>query len=111
MSTLSNLETGRGQAKPPSVRGTPDTIPGVRSSQTGVLVRYVATQGMNWYVFRASYSRKDEASDYIVEDSTFANISKRYARDTVNGKSRKVFPPYPLIFFSYMQRRGWQRRM
>ncbi len=41
MSTLSNVETRRGEAKPPSIRLTPETIPEAQSSKTGVSVRYV----------------------------------------------------------------------
>ena len=102
MSTLSNVETRRGEAKPPSVRVAPDTIPEARSSQTGVSVRYVPTPGMSWYVFRASYGREDKASDYIVEDGTFVYIAKRYARKTVNGKQKKVLETLiPNLLFVY----------
>ena len=102
MSTLSNVETGRGQAKPPSVRVAPDTIPEARSSQTGVSVRYVPTPGMSWYVFRASYGREDKALDYIVEDGTFVYIAKRYTRKTVNGKQKKVLETLiPNLLFVY----------
>ena len=102
MSTLSNVETGRGQAKPPSVRIAPDTIPEAKSSQTGVSVRYVPTPGMSWYVFRASYGREGKASDYIVEDGTFVYIAKRYARKTVNGKQKKVLETLiPNLLFVY----------
>lgn len=87
---LSNVETGRGQAKPPSFRVAPETIPEAKSSQTGVSVRYVPTPDKSWYVFRASYGREDRASDYIVEDGTFVYIAKRYTRKTVNGKQKKV---------------------
>ena len=90
MSTLSNVETGRGQAKPPSVRVAPDTIPEAKSAQTGVSVRYVPTPDKSWFVFRASYGREDKSSDYIVEDGTFVYIAKRYVRKTVNGKQKKV---------------------
>ena len=90
MSTLSNVETGRGQANPPSVRVAPDTIPEAKSSQTGASVKYVPTPDKSWYVFRASYGREDWASDYIVEDGTFVYIAKRYVRKTVNGKQKKV---------------------
>lgn len=102
MSTLSNVETGRGQAKPPSVRVAPDTIPEAKSSQTGVSVKYVPTPGMSWYVFRASYSREDKASDYIVEDGTYVYIAKRYARKSVNGKQKKVLETLiPNLLFVY----------
>ena len=102
MSTLSNVETRRGEANPPSVRVAPDTIPEARSSQTGVSVRYVPTPGMSWYVFRASYGREDKASDYIVEDGTFVYIAKRYALKSVNGKQKKVLETLiPNLLFVY----------
>ena len=90
MSTLSNVETGRGQATPPSVRVAPETIPEAKSSRTGVSVRYVPAPDKSWYVLRASYGREDKASDYIVEDGTYVYIAKRYARKSVNGKQEVV---------------------
>ena len=102
MSTLSNVETGRGQANPPSVRVAPDTIPEAKSSQTGVSVKYVPTPDKSWYVFRASYGREDRASDYIVEDGTFVYIAKRYVRKSVNGKQKKVLETLiPNLLFVY----------
>ncbi len=102
MSTLSNVETRRGEAKPPSVRVASDTIPEARSSQTGVSVKYVPTPGMSWYVFRASYGREDKASDYIVEDGTFVYIAKRYTRKIVNGKQKKALETLiPNLLFAY----------
>ena len=101
MSTLSNVETGRGQTNPPSVRAlqsmettedllTPDTIPEAKSSQTGVSVRYVPYENKHWYVLRSSYGREDKAADYIAEDGTYVYIAKRYARKIVNGKQKMV---------------------
>ena len=102
MSTLSNVETRRGEAKPPSVRLTTDTIREALSSQTGVSVRYVPAPDKRWYVFRASYGREDRASDYIVEDGTFVYIAKRYVRKTVNGKQKKVLETLiPNLLFVY----------
>lgn len=102
MSTLSNVETGRGQANPPSVRVAPDTIPEAKSSQTGVSVRYVPAPDKRWYVFRASYGREDKAFDYIVADGTFAYIAKRYTHKSVNGKQKKVLETLiPNLLFVY----------
>ena len=102
LNTLSNVETGRGQANPPSVRLALDTIPEAKSSQTGVSVRYVPAPGKRWYVLRASYGREDKASDYIVEDGTFVYIAKRYTRKTVNGKQKKVLENLiPNLLFVY----------
>ena len=102
MSTLSNVETRRGEANPPSVRVAPDTIPEARNSQTGVSVRYVPTPDKRWYVLRASYGREDRASDYIIEDGTFVYIAKRYTRKAVNGKQKKVLETLiPNLLFVY----------
>lgn len=102
MSTLSNVETGRGQAKPPSFRVAPETIPEAKSSQTGVSVKYVPTSDKSWYVFRASYGREGKASDYIVEDGTYVYIAKRYTRKSVNGKQKKVLETLiPNLLFVY----------
>ena len=102
MSTLSNVETRRGEAKPPSVRLAPDTIPEAKSSKTGVSVRYVPDRNKSWFVFRASYGREDKASDYIIEDGTFVYIPKRYSRKRVNGKQKKVLETLiPNLLFVY----------
>ena len=102
MSTLSNVETGRGQAKPPSVRVAPETIPEAKSSRTGVSVRYVPAPDKSWYVLRASYGREDKASDYIVEDGTYVYIAKRLVRQMVNGKQEKVLETLiPNLLFVY----------
>ena len=102
MSTLSNVETGRGQAKPPSVRFAPDTIPEAKSSKTGVSVEYMPDKDKSWYVFRASYGREDIASDYIVEDGTFVYIAKRYVRKSIKGKQKKVLETLiPNLLFVY----------
>ena len=113
MHTLSNVETGRGQQNPPSVRNlrsieategrlAPDSIPEATNSQAGVSVRYVPAPDKHWYVFRASYGREDKAFDYIVADGTFAYIAKRYVRKTVNGKQKKVLEALiPNLLFVY----------
>lgn len=102
MSTLSNVETRRDEAKSPSVRLAPDTIPEAKSSKTGVSVRYVPNKNKSWYVLRASYGREDKASDYIVEDGTFVYIAKKYVRKSVNGKQKKVLKTLiPNLLFVY----------
>ena len=102
MSTLSNVETRRGEAEPLGVRLIPDTIPEAKSSKIGVSVRYVPTSGKSWYVFRASYGREDRAFDFIVEDGTFVYIAKRYIHKTINGKRKKVLESLiPNLLFVY----------
>ena len=102
MITLSNVTTRRGEAQPPSVRLTPDTIPEARSTRTGVSVRYVPAEDKSWYVFRASYGREDKAADYLVEDGTYVYIAKRYVRKTIKGKQNKVLETLiPNLLFVY----------
>ena len=90
MSTLSNVETRRGEANPPGVRLTLDTFPEAKSSQTGVSVRYVREADKSWYVLRASYGREDKAQDVILEDGEYVYIAKRNIRKLVDGKPKKV---------------------
>ncbi len=102
MSTLSIVETRRGEAKPPSVRLIPDTIPEAKSSKTGVSVRYVPDENKHWFVFRASYAREDKASDFIVEDGDFVYIAKRHIRKTIQGKDKRVLETLiPNLLFVY----------
>ena len=102
MNTLSNVDTRRGEAIPPSVRLTPDTIPEAKSLKTGVSVEYVPDDNKSWYVFRASYGREDKASDYMIEDGTYVYIAKRYVRKWVNGKQKMVLEKLiPNLLFVY----------
>ena len=102
MSTLSNVETRRGEAIPPSVRLNPDTIPEAINSMTGVSVRYVPSPSKSWYVFRASYGREDKAANYIINDGTYAYIAKRMVRKSVNNRPKKVLENLiPNLLFVY----------
>ena len=102
MSRLSNVETRRGEEKPPSVRLTTDTIPEAHSSKTGVSVRYVPDPTKNWYVFRASYGREDKAADYIINEGTYAYVAKRYANKSVNNRPKKALESLiPNLLFAY----------
>ena len=102
MSTLSNVETRRGEAKPPSVRFVPETFPEAKNSKSGVSVRYVPDENKRWFVFRASYGREDKASDFLVEDGTFVYIAKRYVCKTVQGKDKRVLETLiPNLLFAY----------
>ena len=102
MSTLSNVETRRGEAIPPRVRLTPDDIPEAKSTQKGVSVRYVPALNKNWYVFRASYGREDKAMEYIVEDGTYAYIPKRYVKQPTTGQTKRALENLiPNLLFVY----------
>ena len=102
MSTLSNVETGRGQDNPPSVRFTPDAFPEAKSSKTGVSVRYVPAPDKRWYVFRVSYGREDKASDFLVDDGTYTYIAKKIVEKYVEGKRKRYLQTLiPNLLFAY----------
>ena len=102
MSTLSNVETRRGEAIPPSIRFVPDTIPEAEITQKGVSVRYIPAPNKSWYVFRASYGREDKAWEYIVEDGTYAYIPKRYVKQPATGQAKRALENLiPNLLFVY----------
>ncbi len=102
MNTLPNVNTQRGGVTPPSARHTTGTIPEAVSSRTGVSVGYVPDDRKQWYVFRASYNREDQARDVIVEDGAFVYIAKRYVRKSINGKITKILESLiPNLLFVY----------
>ena len=82
MNTLSNVETRRGEANPPSVRLAPDTIPEAKSSNTGVSVGYVPASGKSWYVLL-----KDGEMVRVIE-GMFKGVIGRVAR--VSGQQRVI---------------------
>ena len=102
MSTLSNVKTRRGEAKPPSVRFTSDAFPEAKSSKTGVSVRYVETPEKNWYVFRASYGREDKAADYLIDDGTYIYVAKKVVERYIRGKRKRYYQTLiPNLLFAY----------
>lgn len=98
MSTLSNVETHQD----PRIWFAPDAIPEAKNIKTGVSVRYVPAPDKQWYVFRASYGREDQAQEQIIADGTYAYIAKRHTRKIVNGKTKKVIETLiPNLLFVY----------
>jgi len=102
MSTLSNVETRRGEANPPSIRFTPDAFPEAKSSKTGVSVRYAVTPDKSWFVFRVSYGREDKASDFLIEDGTYTYVAKKYVEKYFRGKKKRYLKTLiPNLLFAY----------
>lgn len=98
MSTLPNVETHQD----PCIKPAFDAIPEVKSTTTGVSVRYAPTPDYEWYVFRASYGREDRAADFIIADGTYAYVAKRYTRKIVDGKPKRVLENLiPNLLFAY----------
>ncbi len=102
MTTLSNVNTRRGDSNPLSVSFASDAFPEARSSKTGVSVDYASASDKQWYVFRASYGREDKAADYLIEDGTYTYIAKKYVERYLRGKRKRYLQTLiPNLLFAY----------
>jgi len=102
MTTLSNVNTRRGESNPLSVSFASDAFPEAKSSKTGVSVDYVPASDKQWYVFRASYGREDKAADYLIEDGTYTYIAKKYVERYIRGKRKRYLQTLiPNLLFAY----------
>ena len=100
--TLSNVKASGEGIQSPSIEFAFNAIPEVKSSDSGVSVRYVHDVGKQWYVLRASYGREDKALDYIVADGTYGYVAKRITYKILNGKRTKVLEHLiPNLLFVY----------
>ena len=100
--TLSNVKASGEGIQSPSIEFAFSAIPEVKSSDSGVSVRYVHDVGKQWYVLRASYGREDKALDYIVADGTYGYVAKRITYKILNGKRTKVLEHLiPNLLFVY----------
>lgn len=103
MNTLSNVETRGGETNPPSIGFTPEVFPAAIHSTEGVSVRYSHDATKRWYVFRASYGREDQASDYLVANGVYTYIAKRYTYKVIRGRRRRVLESLiPNLLFAYI---------
>lgn len=102
VSTLSNVQTRRGEQKSSCIGFTPDAFPEAKNTRTGVSVKYIPDETKEWYVFRASYRREDKASDFLINDGTYTYIAKRYVEKYFRGKRRRFLETLiPNLVFAY----------
>lgn len=103
MSTLSNvISKGCGNAST-SVRLTPNTIPQVVDSKTGVSVEYAYNPDGKWFVLRTSYGRAIKACNYLISQGIYAYSALQYKVVIENGRRKKVLKPLvPNLVFAYM---------
>ena len=76
-------------------------FPEVKSSQTGVSVRYAPAADKLWFVFRIKYGKSQAVADAITEDGTYVYLAKIWkdVRNKETGKKqRKLFPFMNLLF-------------
>lgn len=102
MTTLSDVNTRRGESRPPDIGFAPNVIPETNSSRTGVSVRYALDENKKWFVLRATYGRANKVYDIIQKDGQEAYIPLGYQLKEINGKKKRVKAPLlPNLVFVY----------
>lgn len=102
MNTLSDVNTRRGESRPPDIGFAPNAIPETNSLRTGVSVRYAPDENKRWFVLRATYGRADKVYEIIKKDGQEAYIPLGYQLKEINGKKKRVKAPLlPNLVFVY----------
>ena len=101
MNALTNANTA---APAHGVGLTSSAFPEAKSSQKGVSVEYVPSPDRQWYVFRATYSREQQAVDILVEQGIYAYLAMGWKLEFRGGKRHRVLRPLLNLVFAYVTR-------
>ena len=102
MTTLSDVNTRRGESQPPDIGFASNVIPETNSSRTGVSVRYALDENKKWFVLRATYGRANKVYNIIQKDGQEAYIPLGYQLKEINGKKKRLKAPLlPNLVFVY----------
>ena len=77
-------------------------FPEAKSSQTGVSVEYTPAPDKQWYVFRITYAREQQATDYLIEHGIYAYLAMGWKQIVKDGKKRRVLRPLFNLVFAYV---------
>jgi len=99
MNALSNANITDEQ---PCSGSTPSAFPRVKSANSGVSVEYARDPAKRWYVFRALYGQARKATDYLIEDGTYAYLAMVWRDIRKEGKRRRVLRPLLNLVFAYV---------
>ena len=77
-------------------------FPEAKSSQTGVSVEYTPDPDRQWYVFRITYAREQQACDYLIEHGIYAYLAMGWKLERKDGKKRRVLKPLLNLVFAYV---------
>lgn len=108
MDTSQDVNTLRGDARPPSIGLTSSVLPEAKASHdrvcsyTGVSTRNALTQTEHWYALRTTYGREKMAYDFIISHGGTAFLPTVVKEKEINGKKKLVeVSRIPNIFFAY----------
>lgn len=79
-------------------------LPEVKSTKTGVSVRYVPFVDKNWYVLRIKYGQAQAVADAMIEDGTYVYLAKIWKdiRNKETGKKQRKLFPFMNLLFAYV---------
>lgn len=77
-------------------------FPEAKSSRTGVSVEYTPDPTKQWYVFRITYAREQQACDYLIEHGIYAYLAMGWKQELKDGKKRRVLRPLLNLVFAYV---------
>ena len=99
MNALSNANMA---ATSPCIGLASCAFPEARSSQTGVSVEYTPDPDKQWYVFRITYAREQQATDYLIEHGIYAYLAMGWKQMVKDGKKKRVLRPLFNLVFAYV---------
>lgn len=99
MNALSNANMA---ATSPCIGLASCAFPEARSSQTGVSVEYTPDPDKQWYVFRITYAREQQATDYLIEHGIYAYLAMGWKQIVKDGKKKRVLSPLFNLVFAYV---------
>lgn len=101
MSTLSNVNTRRGEFNPPTLDLSPMLSP-EKELFDGASVEYVQEPNKHWYVLRVTYNRIVKACELIKKDNVQIYYPIHYVQKIVKGKKKRIIEPFlPNLIFVY----------
>ena len=77
-------------------------LPEAKSSKTGVSVEYTPDPAKRWYVFRITYAREQQATDYLIEHGIYAYLAMGWKQIVKDGKKKRVLSPLFNLVFAYV---------
>lgn len=102
MNALSNAHTRRGGTEPPNIGFASSVFPEAQGLITGVSVKYVETEGNQWYVLRVAYNQMRKAIEILDQNQMKYYFPLHYVIRLVQQKKKRVLAPLlPNLIFVY----------
>ena len=76
-------------------------FPRARSS-TGESVEYIQDANKKWYVFRITYGKAKQVSDFLIHEGTYSYLAMVWKDVSKDGKRRRVKMPFLNLLFVYL---------